>query len=63
MKDKDRDDKDKDNEQRPNTKRSRKAYRQPQLQVYGDLRTITQTLGMSGAQDQPTKMKVDKTSA
>jgi hypothetical protein len=38
----------KDKEQLPNKKRSKKAYRQPQLQVYGDLRTITQTLGMTG---------------
>ena len=53
----------KDKEELPNTKRSKKAYRQPRLQVYGDLRTITQTLGMSGVQDQPTKMKVDKTRA
>ena len=28
----------KDKEELPNTKRSKKAYRQPQLQVYGDLR-------------------------
>ncbi len=50
----------KDNEQ-PDKKRSKKAYSQPQLQVYGDLRNITQTLGMSGAMDKPTKSAVDKT--
>jgi hypothetical protein len=42
---------------------SKKVYSQPQLQVYGDLRNITQTLGMSGAMDKPTKSAVDKTSA
>jgi hypothetical protein len=43
------------------TKAPKKAYRQPQLQVYGDLRDITQTVGMAGVMDQPTKMMVDKT--
>jgi hypothetical protein len=47
----------------PNAKRSKKAYSQPQLQVYGDLREITHTLGMTGAMDQVAAMKVDKTSA
>lgn len=34
----------KDNQQElPNTNRSKKKYEQPQLQVYGDLRDITQS--------------------
>jgi hypothetical protein len=54
--------KDTDKEQLPNTKRSKKAYRQPQLQVYGDLREITQAnMGSSKTLDGP-KMKIDKTS-
>jgi hypothetical protein len=42
-------------------KQSKKAYRQPQLQVYGDLRNITQTVGMNGAMDTAVKMALDKT--
>ena len=34
-----------------NTRKSKKTYRQPQLQVYGDLREITQTFSMKGAGD------------
>jgi hypothetical protein len=54
--------KDKDKEQLPNTKRSKKAYRQPQLQVYGDLRGITQSTGSTVKNLDGAKMKVDKTS-
>ena len=52
----------KDNEQTlPGATRSKKAYSQPHLQVYGDLRGITQASGnTSKALDGP-KMKVDKT--
>ena len=35
----------KDNEQPPIVKRSKKTYSQPHLQVYGDLRDITQAIG------------------
>jgi hypothetical protein len=52
----------KDKEQLPNTKRSKKAYRQPQLQVYGDLRNITQTTGNTVKNLDGPKMKIDKTS-
>jgi hypothetical protein len=34
-----------------NTSKSKKAYQQPELQVYGDLRDITQTVGTHGAKD------------
>jgi hypothetical protein len=54
--------KDTDKEQLPNTKRSKKAYRQPQLQVYGDLRQITQTTSNTSKNLDGPKMKVDKTS-
>ena len=30
---------------------TKKSYQQPELQVYGDLRDITQTLGNMGAKD------------
>jgi len=33
------------------TKQSKKTYQRPQLQVYGDLREITQTFAMKGAGD------------
>jgi len=33
------------------TKQSKKIYQKPQLQVYGDLREITQTFAMKGAGD------------
>jgi hypothetical protein len=33
------------------TNRSKKAYHKPQLQVYGQLKDITQSLGPSGALD------------
>jgi hypothetical protein len=53
----------KDNEKAlPGALRSKKPYRQPELQVYGDLRDITQMLnGSSKPLDQPTKMAMDKT--
>lgn len=51
----------KDNEQPPIVKRSKKTYSQPHLQVYGDLRGITQALaGTSKNLDGPA-MKLDKT--
>jgi hypothetical protein len=34
-----------------NTSKSKKAYQQPELQVYGDLRDITQTVGVKGVKD------------
>jgi hypothetical protein len=52
----------KNKEQLPNTKRSKKAYRQPQLQVYGDLREITQATSNTSKNLDGLKMKVDKTS-
>jgi hypothetical protein len=55
-------DKDKNKEQLPDAKRSKKAYRQPQLQVYGDLREITQTTSNTSKNLDGAKMKVDKTS-
>ncbi len=33
------------------TKQSKKTYQKPQLQVYGDLREITQTFAMAGKMD------------
>jgi hypothetical protein len=45
----------------PSKKPSKKPYSQPRLQVYGDLRNITQTVGKFGAMDQVAKQKVDKT--
>jgi hypothetical protein len=35
----------------PTTNERKKPYEQPQLQVYGNLRDITETLGVSGAAD------------
>jgi hypothetical protein len=53
--------KDKENEETlPNTSRSKKAYQQPQLQVYGDLKAITQGVGMTGTMDGGTG-QTDKT--
>lgn len=43
-----------DNEKDPkltNTKESKRPYRKPQLEVYGDLREITQTFATKGAKD------------
>ena len=57
MKDKDK------KEQLPDTKRSKKAYRQPRLQVYGDLRDDYSSLSMCSCKTRRTQMKVDKTSA
>ena len=34
-----------------NPKQSKRPYRKPQLQVYGDLREITQTFAMAGKMD------------
>lgn len=44
-------DKNKDNEQLPNTKPGKKTYYQPELQVYGNLREITQNVGNQGTMD------------
>lgn len=44
------------------TKRSKKPYQKPQLQVYGDLREITQTFAMNGKMDGGTG-QMDKTHA
>lgn len=35
----------------PDASRSKKVYRQPELQVYGDLRDITKTVGPHGTKD------------
>jgi hypothetical protein len=35
----------------PNKKRPKKAYQRPELEVYGDLRNITQALGVKGPKD------------
>ncbi len=46
--------KDKGNEKEQamaNAKHSKKTYQKPQLQVYGDLREITQTFAMAGKMD------------
>jgi hypothetical protein len=48
---KDNKDKDKNKEQLPGAKPRRKTYRQPQLQVYGNLREITQSVGVAGVSD------------
>jgi len=44
----------KDKEQLAGTKPGKKTYHQPELQVYGDLREITQTLGTKGVDDKLT---------
>lgn len=49
-KDKDKD-KNKNREQLPGAKPRKKTYRQPQLQVYGNLREITQSGGAAGVLD------------
>ena len=46
----------------PNTGKSKRAYQQPELQVYGDLRDITQTVGPHGTKDGSGK-SVQKTGA
>jgi hypothetical protein len=43
-------------------KQSKKTYHKPQLQVYGDLREITQTFAMAGKMDGGTG-QTDKTHA
>jgi hypothetical protein len=46
--------KDKGNEKEQemaNAKHAKKTYQKPQLQVYGDLREITQTFAMAGKMD------------
>jgi hypothetical protein len=35
----------------PNANPSKKAYQQPQLQVYGHLRDITQAVGVASVKD------------
>ena len=35
----------------PDASRSKKVYRHPELQVYGDLRDLTQTVGTHGVKD------------
>ena len=41
-----------DNDQAsPDTSQYKNPYEQPQLQVYGDLRNITQSMGKKGAKD------------
>lgn len=35
----------------PDASKSKKNYQQPQLRVYGELRDITQSTGMKGAND------------
>jgi hypothetical protein len=35
----------------PTTNQHKKPYEQPQLQVYGNLRDITETLGIAGVDD------------
>ena len=44
-------DKNKDNEQLPDTKPGKKTYYQPELQVYGNLRDITQAVSNQGGID------------
>lgn len=34
---------------------AKKPYKQPQLQVYGDLRQITQNMGNKASKDNPAK--------
>ena len=36
---------------RPNKNQPKRLYQEPQLQVFGDLRGITQSVGMKGAND------------
>ena len=45
----------------PNKKRSKKAYEQPRLQVYGDLRDITQSHMMGMNMDGSMTMGLNKT--
>ena len=35
----------------PNKNQPKRVYQEPQLQVFGDLRGITQNIGMKGAND------------
>ena len=43
---------DNDNEKTsPDRKQSKKAYQQPQLQVYGSLKDITESVGATGVSD------------
>jgi len=35
----------------PDTNQSKKAYQQPQLQVYGTLKDITESVGATGVSD------------
>jgi hypothetical protein len=51
MKDNKDKDKNKNKEQLPSAKPRKKTYRQPQLQVYGNLREITQSVGVAGVLD------------
>jgi len=44
--------KNRDNQQElPHATKIKKSYQQPQLQVYGDLRNITQAVGNMGGSD------------
>lgn len=43
--------KNRDNQQELPAIRTKKTYQRPQLQVYGDLRDITQNVGTGGAKD------------
>lgn len=45
----------------PHTNRSKKAYREPELQVYGDLREITQANGVISKAKDGGKPGSDKT--
>jgi hypothetical protein len=40
---------------KPMTESAKKPYQQPQLQVYGDLRQITQNMGNKTTHDNPAK--------
>jgi hypothetical protein len=44
------------------SKSSKKPYHRPRLVVYGDLRTLTQALGMTGANDGGGMKGMDKVS-
>jgi hypothetical protein len=49
------------NQTPPNPKRSKKPYQEPQLQVYGDLREVTQAT-LTGKTQDSSKGKANKTS-
>ena len=49
------------NQPEPVPDHAKKHYSKPQLQVYGDLRAITQNVGMTGNDDPPPSVTGNKT--